>query len=59
MFRSRSHLFSLLLVLMGVLYSCDEAEIVAGLSVTCNDGIQNGDEVGVDCGGSCGRFCPV
>ena len=28
-------------------------------SVTCNDGIENGDETGVDCGGSCdpcGRF---
>ena len=22
-------------------------------SVTCNDGIENGDETGVDCGGSC------
>ena len=21
---------------------------------TCNDGIQNGDETGIDCGGSCG-----
>lgn len=25
---------------------------------TCNDGIQNGDETGVDCGGSCSA-CPV
>ena len=25
------------------------------ISVTCNDGIKNGDETGVDCGGSCSR----
>lgn len=25
---------------------------------TCNDGIQNGDETGVDCGGSCANPCP-
>ena len=25
---------------------------------TCFDGKQNGDELGVDCGGSCPRFCP-
>ena len=26
---------------------------------TCFDGIQNGDETGVDCGGSCARICDV
>jgi hypothetical protein len=25
---------------------------------TCFDGARNGDETGVDCGGSCQRFCP-
>ncbi|HAA19410.1 MAG TPA: hypothetical protein DCP28_11800, partial [Cytophagales bacterium] len=25
---------------------------------TCTDGVQNGDETGVDCGGSCGTPCP-
>ena len=25
---------------------------------TCNDGFQNGDETGVDCGGSCPDVCP-
>jgi len=25
---------------------------------TCNDGIQNGDETGIDCGGSCANTCP-
>ncbi len=26
---------------------------------TCSDGIQNGDEVGVDCGGLCAARCPM
>lgn len=26
---------------------------------TCSDGKQNGTEMGVDCGGSCMRFCPA
>ena len=25
---------------------------------TCSDGIQNGDETGIDCGGSCPNVCP-
>src|SRR5579863_6726299 len=25
---------------------------------TCFDGVQNGDETGVDCGGSCSLICP-
>ncbi len=25
---------------------------------TCDDGIQNGDETGIDCGGSCANVCP-
>lgn len=28
-------------------------------AATCSDGIQNGDETGVDCGGSCGACAPV
>ena len=28
-----------------------------GVAPTCNDGIQNGDETGVDCGGSCPTVC--
>jgi hypothetical protein len=30
-------------------------EILPG---TCSDGIQNGDETGIDCGGSCPNVCP-
>ncbi|KAA3628519.1 MAG: T9SS C-terminal target domain-containing protein [Bacteroidetes bacterium] len=29
-----------------------------GTTPTCDDGIQNGDEEGVDCGGSCPNPCP-
>jgi hypothetical protein len=28
-----------------------------GIAPTCNDGIQNGDETGIDCGGSCSNVC--
>lgn len=28
-----------------------------GVTPTCNDGIQNGDETGIDCGGSCPNSC--
>lgn len=30
-----------------------------GTTPTCNDGIQNGDEEGIDCGGSCPTPCEV
>ena len=29
------------------------------LPPTCTDGIQNGDETGIDCGGSCPNACPA
>ena len=32
--------------------TCDDTE-----TPTCNDGIQNGDETGIDCGGSCANSC--
>jgi hypothetical protein len=28
-----------------------------GIAPTCTDGIQNGDETGIDCGGSCPNIC--
>ena len=40
-------LIALALVLVPILYRAP----------TCTDGAQNGDERGVDCGGSCARFC--
>jgi uncharacterized protein (TIGR02145 family) len=41
-------LFFFLLVSVLILTSCGEDE-----DATCNDGIQNGTETGVDCGGTC------
>lgn len=31
---------------------------VDGAQATCADGRQNGDETGIDCGGTCGTVCP-
>lgn len=36
-----------------VLGSCSKDDSSDPVAVTCNDGIQNGTETGVDCGGSC------
>ena len=33
--------------------SCSKDDSSDPVSVTCNDGIRNGDETGIDCGGSC------
>jgi len=33
--------------------------VMGDLAPTCDDGIQNGDEVGVDCGGSCDPCAPA
>jgi len=43
-----------------VILSCSEDNItvIEPLNL-CEDGIQNGDEVGVDCGGSCSEPCPI
>lgn len=52
----------LLVTLTGLLFvvSCsddDDAMVVVPPTVTCNDGIMNGDETGVDCGGSMCEPC--
>ncbi len=36
-----------------------EITVDGSVGPTCNDGIQNGDETGVDCGGSCPNACTV
>ena len=38
-------------------YFIDDIVQVGAPAPTCNDGIQNGDEEGVDCGGSCPDSC--
>jgi hypothetical protein len=48
--------FALLLAAPVLLFtSCDDDE---GVEISCNDGIQNGDETDIDCGGSCDP-CPT
>lgn len=48
---------SLLSIAFGAISSCSEADKIVPVAVTCNDGIQNGDETGIDCGGSCFTSC--
>ncbi|MFS4454704.1 beta strand repeat-containing protein [Maribacter sp. 2304DJ31-5] len=47
--------FSLMLGLatMAFVVSCSDDDEIPTNDPTCTDGIQNGDETGVDCGGSC------
>ena len=38
--------------------SCSGNDINVVSIITCDDGVQNGDETGIDCGGSCANVCP-
>ncbi len=50
--------FHILMFLLVVSLSCDSTEQAMESSVvTCDDGVMNGDETGVDCGGSCNINC--
>ncbi len=40
-----------------VTFTKDKCSFTGGTEPTCTDGIQNGDETGVDCGGSCPNAC--
>ena len=42
------------LLLIGVFLSCEKSNPNPEPQASCSDGILNGDEIGVDCGGSCG-----
>ena len=42
-----------LLILLRILYPIFTKE------PTCSDGVKNGTEIGVDCGGSCKKFCSI
>lgn len=33
-------------------------DVMFGLPASCSDAVHNGDETGIDCGGSCGLACP-
>ncbi|GGG52942.1 hypothetical protein GCM10011414_23240 [Croceivirga lutea] len=59
---SNNRIFVFLSVLL-IIGSCSKDGSEAPLNpddtiaISCNDGIQNGDETGVDCGGSCTNSC--
>mgnify|MGYP000294488127 CR=1 FL=1 len=44
--------------LAAILFSCEDADDFNNVieQVTCTDGIQNGEETGIDCGGECGPW---
>lgn len=49
-------------ILATTFYSCSSKEInpiVDEEVATCDDGILNGDEIAIDCGGDCPGFCPL
>ena len=53
-----SILFLLLALSVSVLFTACGSDDDMSPEATCTDGIQNGDETGVDCGGSCAA-CPT
>ena len=50
---SASLLSALALILVLTVVSCEKDDPTPEVQATCDDGIQNGDETGIDCGGSC------
>lgn len=46
-------------ILLAMSCSNDDAPEIVEVELTCFDGILNGDEVTVDCGGACPGFCPT
>tara|TARA_R110000868_G_scaffold118253_3_gene313789 strand:- start:12528 stop:13697 length:1170 start_codon:yes stop_codon:yes gene_type:complete len=52
--------FFLILIFPFSFFSCNEEKAPFKDSIiTCFDGIKNGDEKGIDCGGGCSDFCPI
>jgi len=39
-------------------FSCSDKDVEVSVIATCDDGLMNGTETGVDCGGSCLSVCP-
>jgi len=39
-------------------FSCDDSKVDIVNVISCEDGVKNGDETGIDCGGSCPEICP-
>ena len=48
-------------ILLATFYACSNKTsipIIDEDAPTCDDGILNGDEIAIDCGGDCPGFCP-
>ena len=56
--KSNSVYVLVLLLLIFSAISCDNNNVNVATVTSCEDGVQNGDETGVDCGGSCPDLCP-
>ncbi|QCW98639.1 hypothetical protein FGM00_00325 [Aggregatimonas sangjinii] len=54
-----SKIFLCGMLLLAMSCSSDDAPEIMEVELTCFDGILNGDEVTVDCGGACPGFCPT
>ncbi|MEI6352467.1 MAG: hypothetical protein WCO35_00840 [Candidatus Nomurabacteria bacterium] len=57
--QKRKNIFILLILVLVLSYSSFKIYPYFNVAPTCSDGKQNGDELGVDCGGSCQLVCPT
>lgn len=55
--RARKRIILLIVFLVLVIIVGVPSYFLFRSTPTCSDGVQNGDETGVDCGGSCQRLC--
>ena len=57
--KMKKQLFTVLITALTIVFvvSCKDDDDVTTSQPTCFDGIQNGDETGVDCGGSSCEDC--
>ena len=57
----KKQLFTVLFTALTIVFvlSCKDDDDVNTTQPTCFDGIQNGDETGVDCGGSSCQDCVI
>ena len=58
-YASQAALFGYLLLLIPIAQSCDDSPTVIVSESSCDNGLLDGDEVDVDCGGSCEARCAL
>ena len=54
----KTYLNIVLLFLAVLFFTCEKNDNEIIVIATCDDGVQNGNETGIDCGGSCFKVCP-